>query len=109
MLEQWMMLKIDRRFKNNNNPHHYKELCLEVLKMLLQNNDLRKQAKANDMYCFKDGDYKRALEKAMVSQIYSFPDIMISLLGNRRRIKSMQIFLLPIVYFALKENLYVGI
>ncbi len=69
---------------------------------VLENEDLRKQAQNNSKETFKHGDYKNAIQNAVITRMEKQGDAASQVLGDKHKMNMLSALLLDVVYGALR-------
>ncbi len=80
------------------------DFTTSVVNKVLENNNLRKQAKNNSKENFKHGDYSTALQDAIITSIEKQGDVASQVLSDKHKMTMLSNLLLDLIYNALKND-----
>ena len=99
-----LLSRVNELFAGQFSENDKVDFTRSIVNKVLENGNLRVQAKSNSKENFKHGDYRGALQEAIITSIGKQGDLASQVLSDKHKMAVFSDILLDVVYKALKED-----
>jgi type I restriction enzyme R subunit len=99
-----LLIKVNDLLSGDLSENDKADFTKGLISKVIENDDLRKQAENNSKENFKHGDYKNAVQDAVINRMEKQGDAASQVLNDKYKMEALSGLLLDVVYKALRSS-----